>query len=136
MESENPTTHKVLIIGDRHARSCASLLQDYLSSDFQVSSFVKLGANIKEIVNTASKEIKTLQSDDLVVVWGGANNIRKNNMREARKSVSKFVDTNQDLNIVLINSPCRYDLIPESCVNNEVNTFNRQVKKLCSFNQK
>jgi len=30
---------------------------------------------------------------------------------------------------VLINSPYRYDLIPESCVNNEVKTFNRQVKK-------
>ena len=30
---------------------------------------------------------------------------------------------------MLINSPYRYDLIPESCVNNEVKTFNRQVKK-------
>ena len=84
---------------------------------------------MKEIVNTARTEIKTLQSDDLVVVWGGANDIRKNNMRETMKSVSKFVDTNQDLNIVLVNSPCRYDLTPESCVNKEVNTFNRQVKK-------
>jgi len=46
------------------------------------------------------------------------------------KSVSKFVDTKKDLNIALINSPHRYDLIPESCVNNEVNTFNRQVKNL------
>jgi hypothetical protein len=50
-------------------------------------------------------------------------------MREAMKLVSNFVDTNQELNIVLINSPYRHDLIPESCVNNEVNTFNRQVKK-------
>lgn len=107
MESESSATHKILIIGDSHARNCANLLQDNLSSDFKVTSFVKPGANMKEIVNTASNEIKTLQSDDLVVVSGGANDIRKNNMREAMKSVSKFVDTNQDLNIVLINSPCR-----------------------------
>ena len=60
---------------------------------------------------------------------GRANDIRKNNMTEAMKSVSKFVDTNQDLNIVQINSPCRYNLKTELCVNNEVNTFNRRVKK-------
>ena len=130
VESESSTTHKVLIIGDSHARNCVNLLQDNLSSDFKVTSFVKPGANMKEIVNTVSNEIKTLQGDDLVVVWGGANDIRKNNMREAIKSVSKFVNTNQDINIVLINSPRRYDLMPESCVNNEVNTYNRQVKKI------
>ena len=113
-----------------------SLLQDDLSSNFQVSSFVKPGANMKEIVNTVSNEIKTLQSDDFIVVWGGANDIWTNNMREARKSVSKFMDTNQDLNIVLINSPCRYDLIPESCLNNEVNTINRQVKKIMQLQSK
>jgi len=43
-------------------------------------------------------------------------------------SVSEFVNTNHELNIVLINSSYRYDLIPESSVN-EVKTFNRQVKK-------
>jgi len=100
--SSSGTTHKVLIIGDSHARNCADLLQDNLSTDFKVTSFVKPGASMNEIVNTARNEIKTLQSDDLIVVWGGANDIRKNNMREAMKSVSKFVDTNQDLNIVLI----------------------------------
>jgi len=120
--SSSETTHKVLIIGDSHARNCADLLQGNLSNDFKVTSFVKPGASMSEIVNTARNEIKTLQSDDLIVVWGGANDIRKNNMREAMKSVTKFVDANQDLNIVLINSPCRYYLIPQSCVNNEVNT--------------
>jgi len=82
---------------------------------------------MKEIVNTARNEIKALQSDDLVVMWGGANDIRKNNMREAMKLVSNFVDTNQELNIVLINSPYRHDLIPESCVNNEVNTLHTYI---------
>jgi len=136
MESESSATHKILIIGDSHARNRTNLLQDNLSSDFKVTSFVKPGANMKEIGNTASNEIKALQSDDLVVVWGGANDIQKNNMREAMKSMSKFVGTNQDLNIVVINSPCRYDLTPESCVNNEVNTFNRQVKKSMKFQSK
>lgn len=51
-------------------------------------------------------------------------------MKEALKSVSKFVKENSDLNIVLIDSPHRYDMIPESCVNLEVIKFNRQVRKI------
>jgi len=90
---------------------------------------VKPGANMKELVNTARNEIKALHSDDLVVVWGGANDLSTNNTREAMNSVLEFVNTNLELNIVVINSPYRYDLIPESCVNDEVKTFNRQVKK-------
>jgi lysophospholipase L1-like esterase len=91
---------------------------------------------MKEITNTAREELKTLQSDDLVVVWGGANDISKNNMKEAVKSLSGFVDTNKDLNVVLINSPHRYDLLPESCVNKEVAKFNRQVKKIMKLQSK
>ena len=71
--SSSESTHKVLLISDSHARNCANLLQDNLSVDFKVTSFVKLGAIcMKELVNTARNEIKALHSDDLVVVrWGG-----------------------------------------------------------------
>jgi hypothetical protein len=43
--------------------------------------------------------------------------------------MSNFVNDNKDVNIVLINSPHRHDLI-SSCVNNEVLKVNRQVKKI------
>jgi hypothetical protein len=39
---------------------------------------VKLNANMKVITNTTNEELKTLQNDDLVVVWAGANDIGKN----------------------------------------------------------
>jgi hypothetical protein len=67
----------------------------------------------KEITNTAREELQTLKSDDLVVVWGGANDISRNNTKEAVKSISEFVNVNKELNVVLINSPHRHDLIPE-----------------------
>ena len=92
VKSLNKVKHKVLIIGDSHARNCANLLQDNLSIDYKVSSFVKPGAQMNEITKTAREELKTLKSDDLVVVWGGANAISRNNMKEALKSVSEFVN--------------------------------------------
>jgi len=99
--------HKVLVIGDRHARKCATLLQDKLGKNCEVSSFVKPGAQMNEIAKTAKEEIKTVECEDVVVVWGGANDISRNNMKEALKYVSKFVNENEVVNIVLINSPHR-----------------------------
>ena len=64
------------------------------------------------------------------------NDIRKNNMKEALKSVSKFVKENSDLNIALTDSLHRYDMIPESCVNLEVLKFNRQVRKIMKLHSK
>ena len=91
---------------------------------------------MNEVINTVREELKTLNSDDLVVVWGGANDIRKNNMKEALNSVSKFVNENKELNVVLINSPHRYDMLPESCVNQEVMKFNRQIRKIMELQSK
>jgi hypothetical protein len=36
----------------------------------------------------------------------------------------------KSVNIVLINTPHRYDLLPTSCVNKEVVKFNRQLRKI------
>ena len=136
VKSLNKVKHKVLIIGDSHARNCVTLLQDNLSIDYNVSSFVKPGAQMNEIKKTAREELKSLKSDDLVVVWGGANDISRNNMKEALKSVSKFANENKELNVVLISSPQRHDLSPAPCVNQEVTKFNRQVKKIMKLQSK
>jgi hypothetical protein len=91
---------------------------------------------MKEVTNSVREELKTLNSDDFVVVWGGANDIRKNNMKEVFKSVSKFVKENNELNIVLINYTHRYDMIPESCVTQEVIKCNRQVRNIMKSQSK
>jgi len=89
---------------------------------------------MKVITTTANEERKSLKSDDVLVIWGGSNNISKNNMREAISNVSEFVKESKDANIVLINVPHRHDLIPESCVNKEVWKFNRLMRKVAKLN--
>jgi hypothetical protein len=91
---------------------------------------------MNEITNSAREELKTLNNDDFVLVWGGSNDISKNNMKEALISVTKFVKENHGLNVVLINSPHRHDLIYESCVNKEVIKYNRQVRKIMKSQSK
>jgi hypothetical protein len=71
--------HEIVIIGDSHARNSAAELQHCLDSNFAVSSFVKPGAGMRAIVGTVEKDIKKLRSDDVVVIWGGSNDIGRNN---------------------------------------------------------
>ena len=122
--------HKVLILGDSHARSVAPRLQYNLGKDYAASSYVKPGAQMKDITIIAYGERKKMNSDDVLVLWGGSNDISKKNMRNAITEVFELVKDSKETNIVLISAPHRHDLIPNSCVNKEVCKYDRIMKKL------
>lgn len=77
--------HKVLIIGDSHAKKCATELQHNLGIDYEICGLIKLGAEMSEIIKTVKEEISTLKCNDVVVLWGGANDVSRNNMKTALK---------------------------------------------------
>ena len=64
VNSSDRVKNKVLLIGDSNARNCAPKLQDNLSCEFLISSFVKPGANVSEVTNTVKEELQSLKSDD------------------------------------------------------------------------
>jgi hypothetical protein len=88
-----------------------------------------------EIIKTAQEEVSSLKHKDVLILWGGSNDINRNNTKEALKNLSIFMNSNKNVNTVLINSPHRYDLMPSSCVNNEVAKFNRQIKKIVKLHE-
>jgi len=129
-KNSNKGIKKVILIGDSHARNCSFSLQDNLNSDYQVMSVVKPGAKMCELVKTMSEELKSPKDGDLVILWGGTNDIGKNNTKEALNLLLEFVTKQKDLNILIVNSPHRHDLVPTSCVNLEVEKFNRKLNKI------
>jgi hypothetical protein len=50
-------SHKVKIIGDRHAKECASKLRQLLYNGFEVIRFVNPGSGMKFIKDTARVNI-------------------------------------------------------------------------------
>ena len=123
----------ILLIGDSHVRNCAKYLQHNLDEDYEVSGFAKPGANMEEIVNTVRKDIQTLKKNDVVILWGGSNDVSKNNTSETIRQLSKFVEEKNEVNLVLMKALPRHDLIPTSCVNSEVLKFNSQMEKKSSI---
>ena len=70
------------------------ILQPYLSDTYSVSSFVKPDAPMEEILTTANELRTSVMKEDILIIWGGSNNISRNNTKEAISSVSDFAKIN------------------------------------------
>ena len=63
--------HKVIILGDSHARGCASEISHLLNNDFEVLGFVNPGTGMKHIKGTSRVKVQLLTKKDVVVLWVG-----------------------------------------------------------------
>jgi predicted phosphodiesterase len=119
----------VLIIGDSHIRLCATNIKSEIKDSYDVQGLVKPGAGSGTLVNSATSDICNLTKNDVVIFCGGANDITKNNSKTALRHIRNFVNSNNHTNIVLLSVPHRFDLMQSSCVNNEIKSFNRKLRK-------
>jgi len=122
--------HKILIIGDSHVRNCASNVKSNINGNFKVQGIVKPGAEAIILTNSVKNEIKSLSKSDVVVFCGGANDVGRNNATKALQQISNFIAHSENTNIILTTAPPRYDLMLSSCVNSEIKSFNRKLKKI------
>jgi hypothetical protein len=129
LKSSGARRRRIILIGDSRVRNCATDLQHNLGESYEVSGFTKPGAGMEETVNTVRDDIQTLSNKDVVIAWGGANDISKNNTKVAINHLCKFVEEKKKVNLVIIKAPQRHDLMPSSCVNIKVIKFNRQMEK-------
>jgi hypothetical protein len=120
---------KIIIVGDSHCRQSAAGLKHCLGSTYVISSFTQPGAEMRTILSSMQADIMKLKRNDIVVIWGGSNDIGKNNSHEALAHLCNFIENNQHVNIIVLTAPLRHDLIASSCVNDEVSNFNRRLIK-------
>jgi len=121
--------HKVLIVGDSHARGCAASVKNLLNNNFEVFGSINPGSGMKGIMDTARVKLQKLTKKDVVVLWGGSNDIAKNNSPVGIKHVVDFLTKANHTNVILMSAPHRHDLISDSCVNKEVDVFNKKLHK-------
>ena len=121
--------HKILIIGDSHARGCATEMKAILNKDFEVQGFVYPGAGLKTITSTAKNDISKLSKKDVVIVWGGSKDVGRNEVQQGIPRLQNFVESFQHTNVILMEAPHRHDLTQDSCVNKEVRRFNSKLRK-------
>ena len=128
--SQQNKHHKIIIISDSHARGASSNLQHNLDTTFGPSGFVSPGANMNSLISSVTSDIKHLRSKDVMVLSGGTNDVCRNNSQDALKHITTFVKANGRTNIIILCVPHRHNLPEWSCVNKEVEAFNRKLVKL------
>ena len=122
--------HKVLIISDSHMRGCADKIADLLGNTYSVTSIIKPNARLSAITSSLKREIESLTQKDFVIICGGTNDVARNETTLGLRNLAKFVESINNTNIIVLGVPHRYDLLSTSCVNTEVNSFNRKLKKI------
>jgi hypothetical protein len=121
--------HKVAIIGDSHFRGI-SLRVNFRSANTEVIGVVKPGASVENIVNSTVTDLENLTKNDVIVFNGGSYDMNKNNMNLALSQITKFIQDNNKTNVIIWCIPHRYDLPDFSCVNREIQVFNRTLVKI------
>jgi hypothetical protein len=129
-DTQTTVDHKIVILRDSHARGLTSNEKNNLDDNCSVCGFVKPGVNITTQISSMAADINLLTKNDLIIFWGGSNDVSKNNSQEGLKHLVNFVQTNNHTNIFLMCVPPRHDLPDWSCVNNEIKVFNTQLQNL------
>jgi len=62
-----------------------------------------------------------------VVLWGGANDVARNNSVVGMKHILDVLINSTHTNVILLSVPHRHDLINDLCVNREVKVFSRSL---------
>jgi hypothetical protein len=85
--------------------------------------------NIKAITNSIKLENENLTKKDVVSICGGTRDVAKNEAKDGLQTLSEFAKLTSNTNVILTCVPNRFDLQPSSCVNKEVESFNRKLQK-------
>jgi hypothetical protein len=91
---------------------------------------IKPGAGATEIVAQVNANYRSMGKKDAIVIQVGSNDVYKNNTKIALSLIVKFCEEVTNTNKILLDIPHKYDLEEISCVNKEIQIFNRKLRKV------
>jgi hypothetical protein len=101
--------HRIILLGDSHARGIAKELQYQLGYDFEVQGIVKPGVSAESIVKSTVNLSKWTQ-DDFCIIWGGTHDVSKNETNKGLCSLKDFMNKHNQTNVIVMGVPQRYVL--------------------------
>lgn len=134
MRSEHKSEHRVIILGDSHAHGLAGRLKVTLKDIFEVIGYTKCNCNVKTLIGSAKGDITNLSKKDVHIFLGISNDICHNNIDRNLSHISQFVQRNTHTSIIISTAPHCYDSVASCNVNQEVQIFNKNLKKYMKQN--
>jgi hypothetical protein len=107
--NHSPMKHRIILIGDSNIRGYANSLEPLLKSNYNLYSVVKPGSGSNELEKSAIEEIRQLNHDDIIILYGTNDLDLKNSMNPKGKfsctfqNIKNFIMKYNHTNILLIN---------------------------------
>jgi hypothetical protein len=77
----------------------ASELVYRLDKKFEVMGAVMPGARIQNTVQLCDQGVNSLTKEDMVILWGGSNDVAKNETMNGLRHLRKFVNRKKNTNL-------------------------------------
>jgi hypothetical protein len=77
-------------------------------------------------------DLVNLKKRDVFVISAGATNMYGNNTNEALMNIIKFIQNNDNTNIMILGIPHRRDLFEYLCLSRAFQVFNKKLKKVAN----
>jgi hypothetical protein len=90
---------------------------------------MKSGANTESIINTTNSDLTRLTKNDVYIIWGGPQDVAKNETDVGLHLLKKSVYRQKHTNLIVMSVPHRYVFEIQLCVNSEIKVFYRKLKK-------
>jgi len=100
-----------------------------LENSYSVIGITKPNANLSAITDLINLKTEKLMSKDAVILCGGTRDIATNEANIGLRHISQFAKCTANTNVTVMSAPTRYDLHPSTCVNKEIESFNRKLQK-------
>ena len=119
--------HKIIIIGDSPVRGLSEKIGNCLDDSFSVLGILKPNADIETIMSPRHLKVENLTKEDSIIFFGGTRDISKNEAKNGLRSLKELTQRTTNTKLILLEALHRYDLLPSSCVNNEVKLYNKRL---------
>ena len=128
---------KVLILADSHGRGCGSILSQFLNNTYDISSMVKPGAGINEIVKMVRQQTAHFDENDFVVIMGGSNDVVRDGSHSAKfiNALDELLPLSKKTNIIINTLPVSsWDLDRINMVTNTNRSIHRVINRATDKN--
>jgi hypothetical protein len=122
--------HKILILGDSHAKGLCEKISNSLDSSYSVMGVSKPNADLDAIISLSHFKTDNFSKNDVIIVYGGSRDISINETNKGLRCFKQLAMIISNTNVIILDAQHRHDLEELSCVNKEVTVFNRKLHKI------
>lgn len=119
---------KVTILSDSHGRHLSDLLRGQCSIKYDVLGFVKPNGKLSSVVNNVDKTLSDMDNNDLLIVFGGTNDISSVPcVDKICNQIDEVLKMSSRTQLVVVGLPLRWDQ-PE--LNQQISLVNERISLL------